>query len=202
MIYFLNIILFYILTVILTLITYKYLVIKISIRKRWVALALFIMMCFIIISNILFRNKYGFNSYSITCIFLIYILFIITIHDLIYKRIPLEWLILGGVIGSFMLFNNPNISILEGIGGSIIIGVILFLMSKVTRGGIGMGDALVFAFISLIVGWRMAITVLILALVLSGCIGIVLFVFKKASRKTTIPFMPFIFTVTIFILWI
>ncbi|PKM94584.1 MAG: hypothetical protein CVU84_11000 [Firmicutes bacterium HGW-Firmicutes-1] len=201
MIYFLNIILFYFLTLILGIVTYIYLAVKMKIPRGRVVLALAVMLCIIINSMMIFQHKYGFNSYSMIYIFLVYVLCMLTIHDLLDKCIPLRWLVLGGVMGSVMLVYNPNISILEGIAGSFITGVLLVIISKVTRGGIGIGDGFVFAFISLIVGWKMALTVLILAFMLSGFIGIVLFVLKKVNHKTSIPFMPFILAVTIFILW-
>ncbi|PKM51278.1 MAG: hypothetical protein CVV02_07935 [Firmicutes bacterium HGW-Firmicutes-7] len=202
MIYFLNMAVLSFFMFGLFVITYYYLVKKIKIQILWGLIALSVMMCVIIVSMIVFCSKYGLNSLSIGYVFLIYILFIVMIHDLIDQSIPLKWLAFGGVMGSYMLIYNPNISLLEGVVGSIITGILLLLLSKITRGGIGIGDVFVFVLISLIAGWKMSMTVLIFALVLCGCIGIVLFAFKKAKRKTTIPFMPFIFAMTIFVLWL
>lgn len=191
-----------VLNLILLGITYDYLRRKIyesRLKAGSIAIGIFVVLG---ISAFLLTRRYGVNSFCLTQIFLIYILLILTCHDLKDKLLPVQWLIFGGIMGGGFLFYNPNIPILEGIFCPIVFGGLLTGVSKVTKGGVGMGDAYVFAVICLMVGWKLTAAILLFALLLSGFIGIMLFMFKKVNRKTTVPFMPFVMIVTLLMVWI
>ncbi len=74
----------------------------------------------------------------------------------------------------------------------IYIGVILLILSKLSRGGIGAGDGIVFVVTGLVYGiWENAVLLLI-ALTLSGVVGGILLILHKVGRKALIPFVPFV----------
>lgn len=191
-----------VLGVILIIMTYRYLIHIMHLTKDMAIVITGLIFFVLIISIILLVNKYAYNSYSLTYLLLIYLLLMITYHDLKERLIPVKWLALGILIGLVLLINNPNFKLIEGIIGSVAIGSFLILVSKVTKGGVGMGDAYVFSLISLLIGWELAGGILIFAILLSGILGIVLFTFKKVNRKSTVPFMPFVMLGTLLMLWI
>ncbi|MBI3256038.1 MAG: prepilin peptidase [Candidatus Andersenbacteria bacterium] len=63
----------------------------------------------------------------------------------------------------------------------------------VTRGqGIGLGDVKLMVPIGFLLGFGGTVTMLFLAFIIGGAVGIYLLVSKKASAKTAVPFGPFL----------
>lgn len=72
------------------------------------------------------------------------------------------------------------------------IGVLLIVISLITKGQIGMGDGFLFIVIGFGVGFWNSFSVLIYSLIFV-CIGACcLLGFKKKQKKTEVPFVPFI----------
>lgn len=187
---------------ILLIMTYQYFVKIMNTSKVMALVMTSSLMAICLISLLGLLEKFGFNSYSMTILCFIYILFIITVHDFKEKFIPTNWLVLGIIMGLILLVNNPNMKMLEGITGSVIMCVTLLVFSKITKGGIGRGDAYVFALISLLIGWRMASTIFVLSIMLSGLLGIILYVLRRVNKKDSMPFIPFVMVVTLIIIWV
>lgn len=131
----------------------------------------------------------SFGIYSILIILLITIAWI----DLKTKKIPNILVIIGGVLGLISMLINSDVTILDSTVGAIIISSILIAISLITKGAIGMGDAKIFFFIGLFLGFWTSISVFTLSILVSGLISLVLLMFGVVKRKTTIPFAPFIF---------
>ena len=90
-----------------------------------------------------------------------------------------------------LIFNKDNVwwnYILSGIGFS----ALFILISRLTRSAIGIGDALIIGAIGLCLGFYHTFAVVIFALLLGGIISIILFLLKKVTRQTTLPFAPFL----------
>lgn len=198
----LNKIFLIILSVFLILISKIYFEKKIVFNKKKSLIIIIALILVLTVSILILNGNYGINSLSVNYLFLIYLLFMITIHDIKEKNIPVEWLIFGFIIGLIFLLFNPNVRLLDSLISPIIYFVLLFLLSKLFKGGIGFGDILIFALLSFLTGWKMTFTILILSLLSTGMLGIVLYIFKKVDKKTTLPFMPFIFLITLIVLWI
>ena len=73
----------------------------------------------------------------------------------------------------------------------VAIAVLLWGVSKVTRGALGEGDALVYAVTGAALGFWGNLELLAASLCLSAAAGIVLLIIRRASLKTRIPFVPF-----------
>jgi leader peptidase (prepilin peptidase)/N-methyltransferase len=82
--------------------------------------------------------------------------------------------------------------VLDSVITCVITGFILYLVSMVTKGGIGMGDMKLMAVCGLFLGFSQTTAVLLISLLLTGVIGIIYILLKKASLKSAIPFAPFI----------
>ena len=118
-------------------------------------------------------------------------LLLLTGHDIRYKTIPvIPVIVMGGMLLTYRVWNGTGW--MELIGGCLPGGIFL-LISLLTREKIGSGDGLVL--LALGCGFAIEEVVGIVggALFFAAIVAIVLLVVKKASRKTEIPFVPFLF---------
>lgn len=71
-------------------------------------------------------------------------------------------------------------------------GVIMLIISVVTRGGVGLGDGLLLASIGPVFGFDHVVLGICAALGLTSIVSIALLLLKKGNGKTRLPFVPFI----------
>lgn len=71
-------------------------------------------------------------------------------------------------------------------------GIFFFLVSIVSRGAAGSGDALLLLLLGVLAGFWNTLMISFLALVVTGGCGLVLMAAGKAGRKTGLPFVPFL----------
>lgn len=158
-----------------------------------------------IISMALF-SKYGLTVDFAAFLFLTYILIAVFFIDLDHQIIPNE-LVIVGLIGGTMLFIynlyqpfqifadhrwwNPLLGLVSGSGflfAVTLIGLAFYKTDEV----MGMGDVKLFAPIGLFLGWRMTLLALFISVVVGGMSSLLLIFLGKATRKSMIPFGPFI----------
>ncbi|GKX30939.1 hypothetical protein SH1V18_34190 [Vallitalea longa] len=144
--------------------------------------------------------QYGYSNHFIAVLLTSWFLISVSISDWKDKQIPVDILIITDVLGVILLFFNPNVELIHSMIGFFGVGGFVLLISIITRKAIGMGDAIVIGTIGLILGYKMALTVLVYSLVLVGLIGLVLMTIGKVNRKTQLPMVPFILTVFMVIL--
>ncbi len=137
-----------------------------------------------------------YGIYAVLSVLLITIAWI----DIKTKKIPNALVIIGVILGLISMFINKDITIYSSILGAVIISGILIVLSLITKGAIGMGDAKVFFFIGLFLGLPASISVFIFSILISGIISALLLIFRVVNRKTAIPFAPFIFISTLLII--
>lgn len=126
---------------------------------------------------LLFPNILGFVIFSV-----LLVLFVI---DLYSYLLPDFFVVLLSVV----VFLTGTVSLPGMIVGS---GFLLFLWAITSGQGIGFGDVKVMIPIGLLFGLADTILVLALAFVLGGSVGAYLLLTKKATRKTAIPFGPYL----------
>ncbi len=137
----------------------------------------------------------------------IYYLFDISVSSVIYmfvfsmllvaSVIDLEWLIIpNGLVISilivaifYMIYDGNYVS---HIIGFFLVSSLLFLISVITKGGIGMGDVKLMAAGGLLVGAVNVFATLVIASVVGSIVGVSLILLKKVDRKDKIPFGPFL----------
>ncbi len=73
----------------------------------------------------------------------------------------------------------------------MLIGVCLYGISKLTRGGVGEGDAFVYILTGASVGLVRNFELLLISMILCSIVAVYLYVFKKVGRRYEIPFVPF-----------
>ena len=117
--------------------------------------------------------------------------------DLKYRKISFWMSMIYGFVGVVLFIVLNHISWFSLIGG-VAIGGIIFLISKLTKGGIGIGDSYLIAVTGIFLGLEMNITLLMYALFLSSLYSVLLFFRKKFYRKKKIPFAPFLLLAYLF----
>lgn len=157
----------------------------------------------LILAIIVYRlySLYDVTYYFVMLVLTIVFLLISSIKDIKERIISIHYIVITGLLAIGMIFVNPNVNIIES-GFGLLIGVGLILLSVVTNNAIGQGDALVIAVLGVLLGYKMTIAILLIALILSAFVsGYIIFI-KKKSRKTAIPFVPFLLcaALTIFLI--
>lgn len=144
------------------------------------------------VSILFLYNRYGLTNQFIAMSFITWLLMSMSVHDIRYREVPMDALILGGVIGVCMVILNPNLVWQDALIGCIAVGGSLAALSRITRGALGMGDAFVISVVGLVLGYKMAIAILLYGLVISGVVGLILLTFRVVNRKTRLPLVPFL----------
>lgn len=73
----------------------------------------------------------------------------------------------------------------------IAVGLLLYIISKLSRGSIGEGDALVYMITGAAIGFFRNFELLVLSLFLASIAGAFLMLTKGVGRKHAMPFVPF-----------
>lgn len=73
------------------------------------------------------------------------------------------------------------------------LGCLLFLLAKITEEKIGYGDGWTILVTGIYLGFRYNLLLLTMSLFLSALTSVILLIFKKVNRKSTMPFVAFVF---------
>ncbi len=113
------------------------------------------------------------------------------IHDLRTRLIPVWYVgIFAGLAVLYHLLLSDGFFLQMTAGAAL--GLLFMLVSRISGGALGMGDALVITALGLWCGISDCLTLVLFAFVLSGtCSGIWILVRRK-SRKDSLPFVPFL----------
>ncbi|TCK93107.1 leader peptidase (prepilin peptidase)/N-methyltransferase [Natranaerovirga hydrolytica] len=141
---------------------------------------------------------YQMSFYYIATLLCIIFLLLTSISDLQKKEIPSSYLYITIILGVMMLRINPNITPIESILGAGIGGLLIGL-SYATKNAIGQGDGWVILAVGIITGWQMTLGILLIGLILSAIWGSYLLILRRQSKKTKMPFVPFLFLATLVI---
>lgn len=132
------------------------------------------------------------------------LLILCTIEDIRKKEIVVRHL---SVILPFLIVDilintilHTRITGWERVGGCILGGVFVVL-SKLTRGKIGLGDSYIILILGILLGGFRGLEIITYSFFASAICSIILMVFVRYGRNKTIPFIPFLlfgFLVSIF----
>lgn len=114
-----------------------------------------------------------------------------SIYDIRYQKIP-TWTIPVGTVCGIVAW----IGISGGAGKQLIgigIGVLALLFARISRQTLGFGDGLVLCNLGITLGFSSCLRVLFLGLCFGGIWAFVLIIRRKANRRSTLPFIPFLF---------
>ena len=146
----------------------------------------------------------GFFKFGVTFDFLIYAvvapaLVIITAIDIEHQIIPdvitLPGIVLGLATGSY------TIGYIDSFLGFLIGGGLFYLLAVLSNGGMGGGDIKYIAAVGALVGWQKVLLIIFIGAFLGSFVGLFQIAVQKKSRKSLIPFGPFLAAATLITLF-
>lgn len=114
-----------------------------------------------------------------------------SLMDIKTKKVSVRLAVLAGLTaaGMWMFFSEMEFG--EWIFG-ILPGLCLLLLGKVTGEAIGYGDGAAVIVCGMFLGFRDCVGVLMLGLFLTCPVSLFLIVCRRATRKSRMPFLPFL----------
>jgi prepilin signal peptidase PulO-like enzyme (type II secretory pathway) len=82
--------------------------------------------------------------------------------------------------------------LLSSVGGLAVSFALLAISAKLSKGGVGAGDIKLVSALGFACGFGFVLSALVLALLLCAAAGGALLLLRKANRKDTLPFAPFV----------
>ncbi|UCD11058.1 MAG: prepilin peptidase [Nitrospinaceae bacterium] len=127
------------------------------------------------------------------------VLVIITVidfqHRIIPDRITLPGIIFGFAAGFYLEGWRDSLI------GFFLGGGLFYLIAVLSRGGMGGGDIKFIAAAGALVGWQKVLLIIFIGALAGSVVGIALMVLKGGTRKSMIPFGPFLALGTLAVLY-
>lgn len=125
---------------------------------------------------------------KINYLFTISFLLCCTFFDIKTKKIPAWLLLLFTVFGLLPVIQNPE----DPFWLALIPGTVLLALAYCTKESIGFGDGFIVLILGLFIGYRKCLSAVIVGFLLTSVFSAILLIGKKASRKSRIPYIPFL----------
>lgn len=119
------------------------------------------------------------------------LLVVAAVKDVKQLEIPLYYLIIASALVVCKLLFNFSFSVAE-FGISCGVGILLLVVSIISRGSLGLSDSYLLLCIGAMIGIEKFSLVILYSFILSSICSGYLLVCKKVSKKYRIPFIPFI----------
>ncbi len=142
---------------------------------------------------LLVYTQYGLTWETLPGLLFVSLLIVITVSDITYQLIPdrvlLPFFVLFLILRFWQPYDGAYLSHLI----SMTAGFTFFLLLAIlTRGGVGGGDIKLYAVIGLFLTPSLLFLTVFLSSAFGAIFGLLLFLRRRASRKSMIPFGPFI----------
>ena len=137
---------------------------------------------------------------NISKIVFLSVLCFLAYQDYRKREVSLAVIIIWGVFGVIFRLTNGEtqwLSVLAGAG----IGGVFLLLSIVTKGKVGAGDAWILAVSGVYLEFWENLNMCILALYLAGVGALLWYWMKRCKRTDTMPFVPFLLAGYLILLW-
>ena len=146
--------------------------------------------------------KYGLNTEFVIMLILISSLIVVSFIDLKYQIIPNIITFSFIPMGLILAIIFSHITFINSLLGLIIPAGILLLIAFIYKKGMGIGDVKLIGMIGVFIGWKYALISIFIGALIGSAYGIYMMLTDKMTRKTKIPFGPFISSgAVIMILW-
>lgn len=120
------------------------------------------------------------------------ILFLVALTDIRTMEIPNKYVLAILVLGVVSLAVTPDCRIGDHLVGMVCVSVPLAVVTFAIPGAFGGGDIKLMGACGLLLGWRMSLLSLFLAIVTGGSYGIYLLLSGRKGRKEHFAFGPFL----------
>jgi leader peptidase (prepilin peptidase)/N-methyltransferase len=138
-----------------------------------------------------FGPSFGFLVYAVVAPALVIITAIDIEHQIIPDVITLPGIALGLVVGTY------TIGYADSLLGFFAGGGLFYLLAVLSNGGMGGGDIKYIAAVGALLGWQKVLLVIFIGALLGSVVGVFQITVQKKSRKSLIPFGPFLATGTL-----
>ena len=143
--------------------------------------------------------KFGLSFDFLVCLVVAPTLVIITVIDIEHQIIPdvitLPGIIFGLAAGSY------SIGYFNSFMGFLLGGGLFYLLAILSNGGMGGGDIKYIAAAGALVGWQKVLLIIFIGAFLGSIVGLFQIVVQKKTRKSLIPFGPFLAIATLITLF-
>ncbi len=134
--------------------------------------------------------------YSIVAIVLVIITMIDLEHKIIPDRITLPGIVFGFIAGIYLNGVWPSVL------GFLVGGGLFYFLAVASRGGMGGGDIKFIAGAGALMGWKHVLLIIFTASLAGGIVGLLMMAFQGKTRKSQIPFGPYLALATfVSIIW-
>ena len=138
-----------------------------------------------------FGPSFDFLVYAVVAPALVIITAIDIEHQIIPDVITLPGIALGLVVGTY------TIGYADSLLGFFAGGGLFYLLAVLSNGGMGGGDIKYIAAVGALLGWQKVLLVIFIGSLLGSVVGVFQITVQKKSRKSLIPFGPFLATGTL-----
>lgn len=134
------------------------------------------------------------------------LLVLCSFFDIKWKKIPLWAFLAGGVwaLASVVISCVVQGSVMQVIGGTLaatLPGIIFLILSFLTEKKVGYGDGILLIILGVLEGLKNVSFICCIGLFLQSLVAVVLVMLRKADKQTCIPFIPFLLTAKIILVF-
>lgn len=137
-------------------------------------------------------HEIGYNLAALTGFAFLCMLTAVTLVDIDTMEIPNGFVFAILLIGLVSIWTMPGISLTERLTGIISVSAPLLLITTFLPGAFGGGDIKLMGSCGLLLGWKLSLVSLFLAILTGGLYGIYLLTVRKKRRKEHFAFGPFL----------
>ncbi len=130
-----------------------------------------------------------------------FVLLVATAFDLRWKLVPMDFIVTGAIVLAAyrILLGEPW---LELVLGAIVVSALLGAIVFLSRGSMmGEGDPFVGLLMGAVLGFPLALLGVLVAFVIGGSVAAALLIERTVTRKTEVPFVPFLAAGTLVAFW-
>lgn len=135
---------------------------------------------------------YGISWYTLFGLILISLVMSVTVSDWVFQRIPNKLLLFYTPIVIIYRLFFPLSPYWTSVVGAVFAFVLVFLIILLSKGGMGVGDLKYYTFFGFVFGFNQFLLLFFLSTIYGALYGMSMMLFNKATRKSRIPFGPFI----------
>ena len=120
------------------------------------------------------------------------LLLILSVKDIRKREVPTWLVVSGGILAVLCKVLEQAVNDIPGMLVGAAIGTLFLLVSRITREALGYGDSMLIVGLGLYLGlWKM-LYLLVIAFFSAAVFSMAGIIIKRFTRKTTIPFIPFL----------
>ncbi|GAA0361908.1 A24 family peptidase [Alkalibacterium iburiense] len=135
---------------------------------------------------------YGISWHTLFGLLLISLVMSVTVSDWVYQKIPNKLLIFYTPLVILYRLFFPLAPYWTSVVGAVFAFALVFLIILFSKGGMGVGDLKYYTFFGFVFGFSQFLLLFLLSTIYGTLYGLSMMLLNKATRKSRIPFGPFI----------